>query len=399
MELATRSVDSLLHGRKLVPGETCEIAPNLLFRRQGQIKFLPNARNVVGRSGLNAEARAFLSRPQAAQPDLPTGIFEMRDVLLAPPYGMILDLNNQCCWTGSRLGWSERDFQKSEKPDNFTALEKAIRFDLPKADDIHELETAVLTSAPHYFNYGHWLLEFLPRIDLALSAGFGDLPLYAHPGQDWSETLARCLGPVNFVPHASASASFTRVKRLIVPSVARIQNSGDDVALKAAWARLSDGLAHMAPAPDPFANRSRGRKIAVSRRGWTNSVNLRRLINTNRMERMLVDQGFEIHQPHTMSLADQRNLFHDADVIVGEDGSALHNTIYSRPGTRIGLVAMGRINYLHLLTAAALGHWVTFIPTEISRDHEANWFLEIYRLRPRELLSSLAELLQFGGLT
>jgi capsular polysaccharide biosynthesis protein len=137
----------------------------------------------------------------------------------------------------------------------------------------------------------------------------------------------------------------------------------------------------------------RPRKIAVSRQGWTNSINLRRLVNARRIEHLLAEQGFDIVRPHELSLAEQRNVFHHADVVVGEDGSAMHNTIFCRPGTRIGLIAMGRINYIHLLTARALGHRVTFIPSEPAEDHEANWFLEMYRLRPRVLNQSLEELL------
>ncbi len=390
MELAVRSVDHLLSGRELAAGETHEIAPNLLFRPQGRIRFMPDARNVFGKGGLNDKARAFLAAPHPPDPDLPTGVFELRDVVLAPPVGLILDLNNRTCWTGSMLGWSERELRKFEKPLGLTIVDGTVLLDAAAASRMTELDAAVLNLAPHYDNYGHWILEFLTRIDMAVAFGHGDLPFFCQSGQSWSEVMAHTIAPVKFLSPRSVSSGFVRVRRLIVPSIARILNSGDDAALRATWMKLSEGLAKSAS----DSARPRSRKIAISRRDWTNSINLRRLVNADRIEGLLEKNGFEVVAPHKLPLAEQRDIFHHADVVVGEDGSAMHNTIFCRPGTRIGLTSMDRINYLHLLTAKVFDHRVTFIETEPVENHAASKLLRLRRLSRRELNFALSELLQ-----
>ncbi len=396
MDMAIRPVDDLFHGRDLAAGRVHDLAPNVLFRPQGTIGLRPDGRSLIGRDGLDREALDFITAKRPAAPNLPTGLFELHDVYLAPPDGAIFDFNNRCCWIGRLLGWNARDFRLwSETLPSCSVRKDSLRLDPPESGGIRDLDAAVLISAPHYDGYGHWLLDFLPRINMALDNGLGELPFYRHSGHDWAREMAHCLAPVNLIPAGWPASSWVRVRRLFVPSVSRILHGADEAALTATWAKLSMALAPgedlaESPAAPP-------RRIAVSRQGWSNSSNKRRLLNARRVELFLEVQGFDIIQPENLSLAEQRQVFRAAEIVIGEDGSGMHNTIHCRPGTRIGLVAMGRINYIHLLTGRMFDHGVTYIPTEPVDGHEASGLLKVRRLRPKVLEAALARLRGAGG--
>ena len=61
----------------------------------------------------------------------------------------------------------------------------------------------------------------------------------------------------------------------------------------------------------------------------------RRAENEPEIERLAVAAGFEIVHPQTLPFEKQIALIRGADVVAGCDGSAMHLTIFARPGTRI----------------------------------------------------------------
>ena len=61
----------------------------------------------------------------------------------------------------------------------------------------------------------------------------------------------------------------------------------------------------------------------------------RRAANEPALEKLLVRNGFEIVHPQELSVVEQIRLVRSAAVIAGCDGSALHNVVFARPGTRV----------------------------------------------------------------
>ncbi len=61
----------------------------------------------------------------------------------------------------------------------------------------------------------------------------------------------------------------------------------------------------------------------------------RNLINAAEIEEISRQEGFTVIRPETMPIADQISLFASATVVVGEFGSALHNTLFSPQDTKV----------------------------------------------------------------
>ena len=82
------------------------------------------------------------------------------------------------------------------------------------------------------------------------------------------------------------------------------------------------------PAATP---RARTRRLYLSRRGAAT----RRLLNENEIFRFLQTFGFESVELSSLSVAQQAELFAEAELIVGPSGAAFANLVFAAPGTHV----------------------------------------------------------------
>ena len=76
------------------------------------------------------------------------------------------------------------------------------------------------------------------------------------------------------------------------------------------------------------------RKIYISRRAWKSTQkNIRVLENSIELEECARKLGFEIIRPENYPFEEQVKIFTESSIVIGEDGSAMHNSIFSQPGT------------------------------------------------------------------
>jgi len=95
-----------------------------------------------------------------------------------------------------------------------------------------------------------------------------------------------------------------------------------------------------------------GRKLCISRRmveGKTAGA-VKNFRGRQLFEETAAYYGYELVFPETFSIADQVKMFNDAAVVIGEFGSALHNSIFCGPDTIIG--AAGFFNDVQLRLCA-----------------------------------------------
>lgn len=81
--------------------------------------------------------------------------------------------------------------------------------------------------------------------------------------------------------------------------------------------------------------RSRVRRLFVSRAGMRTDYAYRELANEAEIEAVAAAQGFGVVRPETLPWRKQVALFAGAQVIVGEFGSGLHNTLFSPRGAKV----------------------------------------------------------------
>jgi hypothetical protein len=179
------------------------------------------------------------------------------------------------------------------------------------------------------FVYGHFLLEMLPRMlwarDLYL-AGHSFPFVLSTRIPPWAKTfVTEILGDCRIIWYDS-DEEVLLPERVLVPS--RMDING---MLHPAVASLVDGLLHRLVGDA----RGGGERLYLSRRRLDLRWRWHMIENEEAIEDLFRDRGFTIVHPEQLGIREQLALFSRASFIAGSYGSALHNSLFSPPGTRV----------------------------------------------------------------
>ncbi|MBR0560518.1 glycosyltransferase family 61 protein [Neokomagataea anthophila] len=190
-------------------------------------------------------------------------------------------------------------------------------------------DEVVILCGPAYQMYGHWLIDFLPRIYLIEEMGKDIRKIkYLLPKNirnfslQWMDILGipreniytydpfkeRCiisnaLVPISVRGNSRANPILNRISKKIKQRVIGEKES------------------------------TKSKKLLVSRKLWPNHS--RSLLNQSEIEERFSEKGFDIIFPETLSIKEQISTFHEARIIIGEYGSGMHNSIFSPPLTEV----------------------------------------------------------------
>ena len=228
-------------------------------------------------------------------------------------------------------------------------------------------------------NYGHWLIDVLPRLSL-LDELPGDLRIgVASPLPAFQAASLELLGIAadRLVP---LDAGWHRLERALVCFAAERSTVPHRDHLERLRDRLVAGaFAGSAPARP-------GRRIFVSR-----ERSRRPLANEAELAPLLERYGFEICRPEELDVGGQVRLFAEASLIVGQNGTGMLNELYCPAGATV-IEIMHPVYWHHDICriAAVLGHrhWSVF--AEDAGDGFAS------RIDPRKLEKVLAYALGEG---
>jgi capsular polysaccharide biosynthesis protein len=174
--------------------------------------------------------------------------------------------------------------------------------------------------------YGHWLIEGVPKllvirrlvqmdndyasVPLAIPA---DVPGYV---RNWIKLVL----PNQQVRTFNRTTESIEAKVVLLPIWGR-QNM-----------HAANVLEEMDALAESYSSFSVGTRLFVSRRV---ASGYRSLSNLGEIERTAQANGFVTFYPEDYSLEEQIGAFANADIVVGEYGSALHNAIFSKAGTKV----------------------------------------------------------------
>lgn len=188
-----------------------------------------------------------------------------------------------------------------------------------------------------YINYGHWLLEDLPRLraynHYREATGQEPRILLKNDPPSWATTTLRLLGfdSSDWVEWNERTAI---VSRLVIPKLNYVHSSG--------WQyQPSDRRwvgEEMKSRVDMTGQETLPERIYVSRQGQKR----RRVSNFEEVFDVIEPFGFEVVRPEEMSVEEQIRLFDQVDVILGPSGSAFANAIFADDATLVQLVPHGR---------------------------------------------------------
>ncbi|MBE7202827.1 MAG: glycosyltransferase family 61 protein, partial [Parafilimonas terrae] len=187
--------------------------------------------------------------------------------------------------------------------------------------EIREIEAGLMLFGLQSRQYGHWLLEFVPRMlcfnDPACPAG---LPLCIDDGMPETHRQIVALMDTRDRPIVTLPPVATRFRELglaPVPAFFPFDTRPGLPIYDAIWpqdilaavrARILERLA-----ADGVNLRRTGRRIILSRRDFTQ----RQLVNEAEIVETLQPHGFEVVQPEQLTFAEQVQMYHAADIIVG----------------------------------------------------------------------------------
>ena len=190
-------------------------------------------------------------------------------------------------------------------------------------------DEVVLLCGPAYQMYGHWLIDFLPRLHVLTHLGLRlDRLTYLLPHNimPFSRRWLSLLGIADAQVRTYDTVTETcLIGRALVPTAFR-GNGRASPLLAAAAAAFRTAIIGAMPLP-------RTRRLFVSRRQWGNAS--RSMVNAELVERRLRGAGFEVVFPEELAIAEQIRLFAQARIVVGEYGSGLHNSIFCGGGSLV----------------------------------------------------------------
>ncbi len=174
--------------------------------------------------------------------------------------------------------------------------------------------------------YGHWLLENMPKL-LLLRRIATQLPPFRIVLQrrlpEWVIGWIRLVLPDAAIEVYDERKEYLLCETLLMPTLLMHPAHFFHPELAVLLRELTD---------DVVRARSVGARLYVSR---LRPSHYRILANQAEIEAIALSEGLTLVQPETMSILEQIALFGSAQLIVGEFGSAMHNALFSAPGTRV----------------------------------------------------------------
>jgi capsular polysaccharide biosynthesis protein len=242
---------------------------------------------------------------------------------------------------------------------------------------IEGISVAFISNA--YRVYGHWLLDILPRLWIAIE-------LY---GVDKSQNF--------IIPNGTPSFAIDLMQRYFgIPTSVNFDLDRENLLLELA---VIPSLPHndhfFHPAMCEFVGWLLEHPLVVAAtQARTNSPELiyvtrknfrdvstsyaRSIANEDQLIELVETMGFTVLSPEELAWHDQISLFSQARVIAGEDGSGLHNAIFSPAETTV--ICLNPANQVQVSIAALRGQQITVLCSPESDGPETERTIDLTRL-------------------
>jgi capsular polysaccharide biosynthesis protein len=213
--------------------------------------------------------------------------------------------------------------------------------------------------------YGHFLIEVLFRILTAKLATASGLPphkvLIDKDAPDWFVDILRDNLEIEHadLEFFEPARECVHLENAIVPTRV-LQEAGFHPMAKALLDELVRRLAGVrGVGPDT------PRRVFINRHRYTNpSAPHRICINEAELSAIAEARfGFTPLTIQTLDWPDQIRLFRDAEIVVGQAGSGLHNALFSSPGSRLG--SIGFMNFVQTQIAALRDQEIAYLAKDV----------------------------------
>lgn len=191
-------------------------------------------------------------------------------------------------------------------------------------------------------NYAHWMTEVLPRVILFCQEDrFKGIPIVVNEGlhPNIMESLKLVVGMDREIIRLPVGRALF-VEELYVTSVAGYvpferRNKDDDGHSHGSFSTKAFDLlrARLETVTQETAAGSWPERVYLRR-----NSGVRRILNEDKIEKLLKDRGFVVVEPETLTFAQQVQCFSHARVIVGPTGAGFANAIFCEKGTQVAIL-------------------------------------------------------------
>lgn len=236
-----------------------------------------------------------------------------------------------------------------------------------RGDFLHSLDQeytelppdAVRLAGSHYYgglwmeHFGHFLIETLPT----MWAHDGVTPILFHRLGHVDPFKLELLELCGVGEEPRFIEQPTRVEHLIVPSRPVMLNRRCSAAAVRLWDRVARAAAGEATG---------ARRIWLSRsRAEAGGTLATRTLGYGELDDEFSSLGFEIVYPEALTIREQIEMARTADILAGFEGSALHLSAFTRPGTKVlvlGSERRPRGNHAQPAIDEAVGNQTALVP-------------------------------------
>ena len=232
----------------------------------------------------------------------------------------------------------------------------------------HKHLSVVHHDAPMYLvtnyntdNYGHFLLECLPKIMLVrmlFDVGMRFPILLPSSLPKFALDITNYILSFPDIVFFNVNTEVHRAKRLLLPSMFHT----DYIYHKTFFEQINQLN---------VPSLSQNKRIYVSRSNIRESTHsfARNVINEQQIQQIAVERGFDVIYPETMDWSDQVARFSSANLIVGEYSSGMHNALFSPAATNV--LVVNWVNDVQQRIAQSCSHRIGFVMPE---DGNPRWF-------------------------
>lgn len=240
---------------------------------------------------------------------------------------------------------------------------------------IEEIPEAISLIGSASANYVHWLTETAPKLALIDRMDcYADLPLIIDDGLhpnimeslDYLNIHNRALIPIK-------SGQLFRVDKLVSISPVAYVPFDFKAGMRLGALDIDPGFAMYVPdgvnsvrqlLVSRFSEKDvdGGKKLYLRR-----TAKSRQMANSEEVEAFVLEHGFQIVEPETLSFAEQVKLFSRAEMIVGQGGAAFGNIVFAPKNCRIVILTTWSpftIYYYFSNLASVLGQQCCFVLCE-----------------------------------
>lgn len=343
-------------------------------------KLKSESESLIGTDADTAHIRSTWQRLANDGALVPSGEIYLSNVIAFGNEDLLLHAESGVCLAGATVNWGA-EYCRQYIDANLRHLEgftwignrEGFRIDLPTitVDDRY----VALMGSPGYDIYGHWLIDYIPRLFLDSMRPERPVDRYLFP--DLKEWALELLSTTHVAPQCEfkdSKSKFRKYSDCYLPSGTKNGFRLSNPACRLAWLALRDNYRRRLRRARSLNRSAKDPKIYISRK---NVRSTREFENAAQLEQIAINRGYTIVTPEALSIVDQVDMFQDARLIVGEDGSGLHNIIFTEPGATLGVInSHDRINLWHLGLCETLGHRISYILSKPIGEDERQRYVD-----------------------